>query len=78
MKYTVDRISEGQCVFLKYPEEEEELVIPLNKLDVKVTEGDIVLINSASGDWSIKVLKEDTADMKQKVNNLLEKLKNKQ
>lgn len=77
MKYTLDRISEGQCVFLKHPEEEIELIIPFAKIDVKLAEGDIVLIESINDEWSVKVLKKETEDMKQKVSDLLEKLKNK-
>lgn len=78
MKYTLDRITEGQCVFLKHPEEEIELIVPLANIDVKLAEGDIVLIESVNDEWSVKVLKEETEDMKQKVSNLLEKLKNKE
>ena len=77
MKYTLDRIEDGQCVFLRRPEEEVELIIPENELLVAVKEGDIVFIESDNGDYRIQVLKEETENVKEKVSSLIEKLKSK-
>lgn len=73
-KYTLDRIEESIYVFLEHPEEEKQLLIPVNKYDGTLTEGDIVLIE---GEMIVDVLNQEKDDMKEKVSSLLEKLKNK-
>lgn len=76
-KYTLDRIDDGYYVFLKRNDESHQLIIPLEEVDVKVNEGDIVEIETNYTGYQFNVLKEETSDMKEKVSNLLEKLKNK-
>ena len=44
-KYTLDQISEGQYVFLEYPEEINQLLIPEGEITRKLSEGDIVEIS---------------------------------
>ena len=73
-KYTLDRIEESVYVFVESPEEEKQLLIPVNKYDGSLTEGDIVLIED---DIIIEVLDQETKEMKTKVNSLMEKLRNK-
>ncbi|GKV54216.1 hypothetical protein NCCP2222_01630 [Sporosarcina sp. NCCP-2222] len=73
-KYTLDRIEESVYVFVESPEEEKQLLIPVNKYNGSLTEGDIVLIED---DIIIEVLDQETKEMKTKVNSLMEKLRNK-
>lgn len=73
-KYTLDRIDNDLYVFLEFPEEDNQLLIPIDRYDGKLAEGEIVLIE---GDQIVKVLDQETKDMKDKVSNLLERLKNK-
>lgn len=77
MRYTLDRIEDGFYVFLRYPHEEEELLIPAAKIFVKLSEGDIVCIRILESDYVIEVLENETLNMKDKVTGLLDKLKNK-
>lgn len=76
-KYTLDQITDGQYVFLERPEEEVRLLIPEDKINTELKEGDIVTISDTSGGYEIEVLKEETEVTLDKVNALLEKLQNK-
>lgn len=73
-KYTLDRIDDEMYVFLEHPDEVNQLLIPIDETDVVVKEGDIVEIDS---DKNITVLKEETEITLEKVNEFLERLKNK-
>ena len=77
VKYTLDRIEDGQYVFLEHPNEENQLIIPTNEVTGEISEGNIVLISRLESGFEIEVLIEETEDMKEKVSNLLKKLKNK-
>lgn len=77
MRYTLDRIEGNQYVFLEQPEEINELVIPKELVRVEVSEGDIVNIEKRKSEYLIEILKEETEDMREKVIDLIEKLKNK-
>ncbi len=77
VKYTLDRIEEGQYVFLKHPDEENQLLVPSYEVTGEISEGDIVLISRLESGYEIEALIEESEDMKEKVSNLLEKLKNK-
>ncbi|MGE7667421.1 DUF3006 family protein [Ureibacillus composti] len=74
MRYTLDRIENGIYVFLDYPDETNELLIPTDKYDGTLVEGDIVKVNR---DGIIEVLEEKTEITREKVNALIEKLKSK-
>lgn len=76
-KYTLDQITDGQYVFLEYPEEVNQLIIPEGEITKKLSEGDIVNIAKSDSRYEINVLKEETKITKEKVSSLLEKLKNK-
>ena len=76
-KYTLDQITDGQYVFLEYPDEVNQLVIPEVEITVKVSEGDIVNITKVDSRYEINVLKNEIEDMHEKVSSLLERLKNK-
>ncbi|MCG7346095.1 DUF3006 domain-containing protein [Sporosarcina sp. ACRSL] len=76
-KFTLDRIDDGFYVFLKRDDESEQLLIPLEEVEGNLNEGDIVEIETNETGYQFNVLIEETSDMKVKVSNLLEKLKNK-
>ena len=76
-KYTLDRIDDGFYVFLQHSNEEEKLLIPVSKVSVNLSEGDIVCINKVESNYVIEALEKETEIMKDKVSSLLEKLKNK-
>lgn len=77
VKYTLDRIDDGQYVFLEHHQEENQLLIPAKEINVEIAEGSIVLISEVDSVYEFEVLIEETQDMKEKVSSLLEKLKNK-
>lgn len=76
-KYTLDRVDNGYFVFLKHPDETEELLVPEAEVRVQIAEGDIVRINKKDSGHVVEVFEKETEDMKDKVSSLLEKLKNK-
>lgn len=76
-KYTLDRIEEDEYVFLEYPDEIKQLIIPVNEIENQVAEGSIVLIEQLEAGYQIEVQEEETEITLEKVNALLEKLKNK-
>lgn len=76
-KYTLDRIEENQYVFLKHPDEIDQLIIPVTDVEVNVSEGDIVLIAQTDAGYQIEIQKEETELTRNDVESLLEKLKNK-
>ena len=77
MKYTLDRFEEGFAVFLKFPEEEEQLLIEKRDIEADLREGDIVEINKWEGKYDIKILEQETANQKKRIEELIEKLTNK-
>ena len=77
VKYTLDWIEDGQYVFLEHPTEENQFLIPSNEITGEISEGDIVLIGRSESGYEIETLIEETEITREKVNNLLEKLKNK-
>jgi len=76
-KYTLDQITDGQYIFLERPEEINQFSIPENEITEKLSEGDIVNIQEVDGIYRVNILKEETRITRKKVNDLLEKLKNK-
>lgn len=75
-KYTLDRFEKDYAVFLKYPDETENLLIRCTELHDPIQEGDIVHISIIGDNYKIEPFKEETANQKEKVRQLLEKLKN--
>jgi len=76
-RYTLDRLDDGFYVFLEKGNEEQQLMIPKEEVSTALTEGDIVGIQQNEDGYQISVLKEETANRKQQVMDLIEKLKNK-
>ncbi|RUL56373.1 MULTISPECIES: DUF3006 domain-containing protein [Lysinibacillus] len=75
-KYTLDRFEGDYAIFLKRPEEVEQVIIHKSEIHVQVKEGDIVQINDDGEDYDIQVLSEDTSKKSNMIQNLLNELKN--
>jgi len=76
-KYTLDRIEDGYAVFLKYPEEEEQLIILQSAINKPVQVGDRVLIEEIDDFYQIEILKEETEQKKAEIQNLMDRLRKK-
>jgi len=76
-KYTLDRIEDGYAVFLKYPEEEEQLIILQSAMNKPVQVGDRVLIEEIDGIYQIEILKEVTEQKKADIQSLMDRLRRK-
>ncbi|MEK4387325.1 DUF3006 domain-containing protein [Solibacillus sp. FSL W7-1464] len=77
-KYTLDRFDGEYAIFLKRPNETEQLLIHHTEIPSELKEGDIVHIKDDGFDYKIELLKEETENQKTRVNNLLQQLKNKE
>jgi len=76
-KYTLDRIEDGYAVFLKYPEEEEQLIILQSAMNKPVRVGDRVLIEEMDGIYQFEILKEETEQKKANIQSLMDRLRRK-
>ncbi|MFJ7649347.1 DUF3006 domain-containing protein [Lysinibacillus sp. NPDC097279] len=76
-KYTLDRIEDGYAIFLKYPEEVEQLILPINTVNQSLQAGDRVLIKEIDNTYHIDILKEETEQKKAEVQSLMDKLRRK-
>ena len=76
--YTLDRFEGDYAIFLKRPEETEQLLIERSEILVTVKEGDIVRIQDDGITYHIEVLEEETLEQKQRIQNLMHQLRNKQ
>ena len=76
-KYTLDRIEDGYAVFLKYPEEEEQLIILQSAMNKPVRVGDRVLIEEVDGIYQFEILKEETEQKKANIQSLMDRLRRK-
>ncbi len=76
-KYTLDRIEDGYAIFLKYPEEVEELILPINTVNQSLQAGDCVLIKEIDNTYHIDILKEETEQKKAEMQSLMDKLRRK-
>ncbi|MFJ7952237.1 DUF3006 family protein [Lysinibacillus sp. NPDC096418] len=76
-KYTLDRIEDGYAIFLKYPDEEEHVIIALSAIDKAVQEGDRVMIEEIGDAVHIEILKEETTEKKEEIQSLMDRLRNK-
>ncbi|MFP3919482.1 DUF3006 domain-containing protein [Lysinibacillus telephonicus] len=75
--YTLDRFEGDYAIFLKRPEEIDQLLIHRTEIDVPVKEGDIVQITDDGEKYTFKVLKEDTKNKKASIEKMIDELKNK-
>lgn len=70
IKYTLDHIEDGYAIFLKYPDEKEHVIIAMSAIDKEVQEGDRVIIEETGDAFHIEILKEETADKKNRSSKL--------
>lgn len=76
-KYTLDRFEGIYAVFLLRPNETKQLIIEKSELGVSLREGDLVEITDTGYGYKIVKLEAETAAAEQRVQSLLEKLRNK-
>lgn len=76
-KYTLDRIENGYAVFLKFPAEEEQLIISQSAMNKPVQVGDRVQIEEKDGIYHIEILKEETQQKRADLQSLMNRLRNK-
>lgn len=76
-KYTLDRIEDGYAVFLKFPEEEEQLIISQSAMNKPVQIGDRVQIEEKDGIYHIEILQEETQQKRADLQSLMNRLRNK-
>ena len=74
-KYTLDRFEGDYAVFLKRPDETEQLLIHRNDIQVTVKQGDIVQIDDDQGSFKIEVLEAETKAALDRINDLLARLR---
>ncbi len=74
-KYTLDRFDGEYAIFLKRPEETEQLLIHRSDIVVPVKEGDIVRIDDNGITYKISVLQEETNAQKARIQQLMERLR---
>ena len=74
-KYTLDRFEGQYAVFLKRPDETEQLLIHRNDIQVTVKQGDIVQIDDSGDSYKIEVLKAETKAAQDRINDLLARLR---
>ncbi len=75
--YTLDRFEGEYAIFLKRPQETEQLIIHREDINLPVKEGDIVSIKDDGETYEIKVLAEETKAAEDRVKNLLNQLRQK-
>jgi len=76
-KYTLDRIEDGYAVFLKFPAEEEQLIISQSAMNKPVQVGDRVQIEEKDGIYHIEILQEETLQKRADLQSLMNRLRNK-
>ncbi|MGN4127347.1 DUF3006 domain-containing protein [Lysinibacillus sphaericus] len=76
-KYTLDRIEDGYAIFLKYPDEVEQVIISIAAIDQPIQAGDRVLIKEIDDTYHIEILQEETEKKKGEVQILMERLRRK-
>jgi len=76
-KYTLDRIEDGYAVFLKFPAEEEQLIISQSAINKAVQVGDRVQIEEKNGIYHIEILQEETLQKRADLQSLMNRLRNK-
>ncbi|WDU78804.1 DUF3006 domain-containing protein [Lysinibacillus sp. G01H] len=76
-KYTLDRIEDGYAVFLKFPAEEEQLIISQSAMNKPVQVGDRVQIEEKDGIYHIEILQEETLQKRSDLHSLMNRLRNK-
>lgn len=74
-KYTLNQIEDGYAMFLKYPDENEQVFISLAAMDKPLKEGDLVTIEEQGDVYHIEVLIEETKLQHQKIADRIKQLR---
>ncbi|MEE1132682.1 MAG: DUF3006 domain-containing protein [Caryophanon sp.] len=77
IKYVLDRYENDYGIFLKLPNETEQLLVHKTEMIGEAHEGDICIVQQQEGKFQIDVLTDDTAHAKATAQSLLDKLKQK-
>jgi hypothetical protein len=72
--YTIDSIENGQAKLLWREDELIEELIPVEKLDPNVQEGDLIRIEFFPDGIKVELLKEETESIKEKARAIKEQL----
>ncbi|WP_042476726.1 DUF3006 domain-containing protein [Bacillus ndiopicus] len=75
--YTLDRFEGDYAIFLKRPEETEQIIIHRNEYSEQLSEGDIVTISYQNGVYSIQRLNEETSAQEDKIKQMMRALRDK-
>ena len=75
-KYTLDRYEGDYAIFLMAENETITKIIHRSELNIELAEGDIVLIDDEQTPIHITLLQEETAAKREKISNMIEKLRN--
>lgn len=76
--YTLDRFEADYAIFLKRPNETEQLIIHRDDIHVSVKQGDIVSIVDDGENYEIKVLAEETKAAEDRIKQLMNQLRQRQ
>lgn len=76
--YTLDRFEADYAIFLKRPNETEQLIIHRDDIHVPVKQGDIVSIIDDGENYEIKVLAEETKAAEDRIKHLMNQLRQRQ
>lgn len=77
IKYVLDRYENDYGIFLKLPNETEQLLVHKTEMIGEASEGDICTVQQHEGKFQIDVLADDTVRARETAQSLLEKLKQK-
>lgn len=77
IKYVLDRYENDYGIFLKLPNETDQLLVHKTEMIGEANEGDICTVQQHEGKFQIDVLTDDTARARETAQSLLEKLKQK-
>ncbi|KGR82877.1 DUF3006 domain-containing protein [Lysinibacillus odysseyi] len=76
--YTLDRFEADYAIFLKRPNETEQLIIHRDDIHVSVKPGDIVSIKDDGENYEILVLTDETKAAEERIKRLRNQLQQKQ
>lgn len=75
-KYMLDRIEDGYAVFLKHPDEQEQVLVRVTALNKPLKEGDFVMIEEQGDIYNIEVLEDETKAQEAKIADIMKRLRN--
>lgn len=76
-KYTLDRFEGEYAVFLKRPDEIEQLLIHRFEIGIELEQGDLVEITNEGHEYKVQVLQEEKQQAEDRIKALRERLNKK-